>query len=38
MFRANILPIFKSTRLCITVCGIMHPWRCWHYTTSCNTV
>jgi len=26
MFRAIILPIFKRTRLCITACGIMHPW------------
>ena len=43
MFRANILPIFWSTRLCVTVCGIMHPRCCrpatsWvHYSTSCNT-
>ena len=43
MFRAIILPIFRSARLCVTVCGIMHPRRCqsatsWvHYTTSCNT-
>ena len=29
MFRAVILPIFKSTRLCVTACGIMHP-RCCH--------
>ena len=39
MFRAIILPIFKSTRLCVTACGIMHP-RCCRpvaYTTSCNT-
>jgi hypothetical protein len=36
MFRAIILPIFRSTRLCVTACGIMHP--SWvHYTTSCNT-
>jgi len=29
MFRAIILPIFRSTRLCVTVCGIMHrrSWR-----------
>ena len=27
MFRAIILPIFRSTRLCVTACGIMHP-RC----------
>ena len=25
MFRAIILPIFRSTRLCVTACGIMHP-------------
>ena len=24
MFREIILPIFRSTRLCVTVCGIMH--------------
>ena len=28
MFREIILPIFKSTRLCVTACGIMHPRRC----------
>ena len=28
MFRAIILPIFRSTRLCITACGIMHPRWC----------
>ena len=28
MFREIILPIFRSTRLCVTVCGIMHPWCC----------
>ena len=33
MFRAIILPIFRSTRLCVTVCGIMQV----HYTTKCNT-
>ena len=32
MFREIILPIFRSTRLCVTACGIIHP----HYTTSCN--
>ena len=43
MFRAIILPIFRSTRLCFTACGKMHPWCCrpatsWvHYATSCNT-
>jgi len=29
MFGAIILPIFRSTRLCVTACGIMHPWCCW---------
>ena len=29
MFRAIILPIFRSTRLCVTACGIMHPQCCW---------
>ena len=28
MFRAIILPIFRSTRMCVTVCGIMHPRCC----------
>ena len=43
MFREIIFPIFRSTRLCFTACGIMHPRCCvpatsWvHYTTSCNT-
>ena len=47
MFREIILPIFRSTRLCVTACGIMHTRCCrpvyrpatsWvHYTTSCNT-
>ena len=43
MFRTFILPIFRSTRLCVTACGIMHPRCCrpapsWvQYTTSCNT-
>ena len=42
MFRAIILPIFRSTRLWVTACGIMHRRCCrppsWvHYTTSCNT-
>ena len=42
MFRATISPIFRSTRLCVTVCGIMHPRCCrpaasWVlYTASCN--
>ena len=27
MFREIILPIFRSTRLCVTACGIMHPPR-----------
>jgi len=47
MFRALITPIFRSIRLCVTACGIMHPrccrpatrstTSCLHYTTSCNT-
>ena len=43
MFRAIIFPIFRSTRLSVTACGIMHPRSCrpatsWvHYTTTCNT-
>ena len=28
MFRAIILPIFMSTRLCVTACGIIHPRCC----------
>ena len=46
MFQAIILPIFRSTRLCVTACGIKHPRCCrpvgrpatsWmHYTTICN--
>jgi len=28
MFRAIILPIFMSTRLCVTACGVMHPRCC----------
>ena len=28
MFRAIILPIFRSTRLCVTGCVIMHPPCC----------
>ena len=47
MLWAIILPIFRSTRLCVTACGVMHP-RCCRlpagnivgalgYTTSCNT-
>jgi len=28
MFWEIILSIFKSTRLCVTVCGIMHPRCC----------
>ena len=28
MFREILLPIFRSTRLCVTVCGIMHPRCC----------
>ena len=43
MFREIILPIFRNTRLCDTVCGIMHRRCCRpaassvHCTTSCNT-
>ena len=29
MFRAIILPIFRSTRLRVTACSIMHPRCCW---------
>ena len=42
MFRAMISPIFRSTRLCVTACGIVHqrcyrPATSWvHYTTSCK--
>ena len=28
MFRAMISPIFRSTRMCVTDCGIMHPRSC----------
>jgi len=28
MFRAKISPIFRSTGLCVTACGIIHP-RCY---------
>ena len=28
MFREIILPIFRSTRLCVTACGIMQPRCC----------
>ena len=39
MFRAIILPIFRSTRLCVTMFSAGHrPEKSWlHYTTSCNT-
>ena len=43
MFRVIISPILRSTRLCVTACGIMHPRCCRpaassvHYSTSCNT-
>ena len=47
MFLAIILLIFRSTRLCVTACGIMQP-RCCRpatgrqhrvcYTSSCNTL
>jgi len=29
MFQSIILPIFRSARLCVTACGIIHPWCCW---------
>jgi len=41
MFRAIILPIFRSTRLCVTTCGIMHhrPATTWvHYTVTHSLV
>ena len=28
MFRAIILPIFRTNRLCVTACGIMHARCC----------
>ena len=28
MFRAMLSPILRNTRLCVTACGIMHPWYC----------
>ena len=28
MFREIILPIFRTTRPCVTACGIMHPRCC----------
>ena len=28
MFREILLPIFRSTRLCVTACGVMHTPRC----------
>ena len=40
MFQEFILPIFRSTRLCVTACGIMHQRPATssvHYTTNCNT-
>ena len=37
MFRAIILPIFRSTRLCVTACGIMHPRYCRPATGRQNT-
>ena len=36
MFREIILPIFRSTRLCVTACGMPATSRV-HYTTACNT-
>jgi len=29
MFQAMISSIFRSTRLCVTACGIMQPRCCW---------
>ena len=29
VFREIILPIFGSTRLCVTVCGVTHSRCCW---------
>ena len=43
MFREIILPIFRSTRLCVTAYGIMRrrccrpPTSSAHYTTNCDT-
>ena len=42
MFRESNSPIFRSIKLCVTICGTMYPGCCrpvaWvHYTTSCNT-
>ena len=42
MFLALFPPIFRSTRLCVTACGIMNPryrpaMQWVRYTTSCNT-
>ena len=43
MFREIILPIFRSTRLCVTACGVMHPPRCcrpkasWINVNNCPT-
>jgi len=32
MFRAIFSSILRSTRLCVTACGIMHPLQCWPIT------
>ena len=37
VFRALIPPIHRSTRLCVTACGIMPVVHWVQYTTSCNT-
>jgi len=34
MCRAIIFPILRSTRLCVTTCGIMHP-RCYRQHRGC---
>ena len=36
MFRALITPIFRSTRLCATTCGIMHPRCCRPVAWKCS--
>ena len=38
MFREIILPIFRSTRLCVTAYGVMHPPRCCRPSAGNHTV
>ena len=38
MFREIILPIFRSTRLCVTAYGVMHPPRCCRPKAICKTL